>query len=235
MALPDTSLRELIRLSGVVLAQDDLSSTLDEICRIAVSVVPGADGASITSFSDGRPVAGAASDQWSRALDEAQYEEHEGPCLDCAKTGAVYRVRDLTVEPRWPSYGPRAVERGVRAAVSLPMTADGRLLGALNLYAEQPDVFDAEAVSLGEVLAAHAGLASQVAGAFFHHRDLALQLREAMGSRAEIEQAKGILMGARRCTADEAFAVLTELSQRSNRKLREVARALVDETAGGSA
>jgi AmiR/NasT family two-component response regulator len=55
------------------------------------------------------------------------------------------------------------------------------------------------------------------------------QLREAMRSRAVIEQAKGVLMARRRCSPDEAFDVLREVSQTSNTKLREVARALVDE------
>jgi len=48
-----------------------------------------------------------------------------------------------------------------------------------------------------------------------------------MDSRAVIEQAKGIIMADRRCTADEAFAILAKVSQDSNRKLRDVAAALV--------
>lgn len=55
------------------------------------------------------------------------------------------------------------------------------------------------------------------------------QLREAMRSRAAIEQAKGILMGARRCSADEAFSLLATLSQTTNTKLRDVAVALVSD------
>jgi AmiR/NasT family two-component response regulator len=45
-----------------------------------------------------------------------------------------------------------------------------------------------------------------------------------------IEQAKGIIMGDRRCSADEAFAILTKLSQDTNRKLRDVAVVLVRRT-----
>jgi AmiR/NasT family two-component response regulator len=48
-----------------------------------------------------------------------------------------------------------------------------------------------------------------------------------MASRAVIEQAKGNIMGRRHCTADEAFTILTQVSQRTNRKLREVAADLV--------
>lgn len=49
-----------------------------------------------------------------------------------------------------------------------------------------------------------------------------------MRSRAVIEQAKGILMSQRRCDAAEAFNLLAAASQRSNRKLRDIARSLVD-------
>jgi AmiR/NasT family two-component response regulator len=52
-----------------------------------------------------------------------------------------------------------------------------------------------------------------------------------MDSRAVIEQAKGIIMAARRCTADEAFTILSKLSQDSNRKLRHVAASLVHQAA----
>jgi AmiR/NasT family two-component response regulator len=48
-----------------------------------------------------------------------------------------------------------------------------------------------------------------------------------MDSRAVIEQAKGIIMSERRCRPDEAFAILSTISQTSNRRLRDVAVALV--------
>jgi AmiR/NasT family two-component response regulator len=55
-----------------------------------------------------------------------------------------------------------------------------------------------------------------------------------MQSRAVIEQAKGIIMVERRCPADEAFAMLTKISQNSNRKVRDVAAALVARAAAPS-
>ncbi|MCW2605443.1 MAG: histidine kinase [Frankiales bacterium] len=230
--ISEDGLRALTALSGVVLAQEDISSTHDEICRIALRVLPQADGSSLTSFTDEGPKAAAASDDWARELDELQFVEHEGPCLDCVRTGNVFRVRDLGADGRWPNWSPRAQERGARSIISLPLAAEGRRVGALNLYSRRPDAFDAEAASLAEIVAAHAGLATQVAASFFSHRELGEQLRQAMESREVIEQAKGIIMGARRVDADEAFTVLVELSQRSNRKLRDVAQALVDEAPG---
>jgi AmiR/NasT family two-component response regulator len=55
-----------------------------------------------------------------------------------------------------------------------------------------------------------------------------------MRSRAVIEQAKGILMSQRRCDASAAFSLLAAASQRSNRKLRDIAQALVDGVSGHS-
>ena len=227
MTLSDASLSALSRLAGVVLVQDDLASTLVEITRISVAVIPPAEGASVTSFEQGRPSTVAASDAWSKSLDELQYVEHEGPCLDCCRIGTVFRVVDLAAEPRWPNYAPQAAAKGARGSLSLPLTADGQLVGALNLYSRTPGAFDSEHVSLAEVIAAHAGMAHQVATAFFGHKSLAEQLRSAIESRAVIEQAKGIVMAQAKVTADAAFEVLVGLSQRRNAKLRDVAQDIV--------
>lgn len=52
------------------------------------------------------------------------------------------------------------------------------------------------------------------------------QLHAALASRDLIGQAKGILMAAMRCTADEAFALLVKQSQAENRKIVEIAAEL---------
>lgn len=57
--------------------------------------------------------------------------------------------------------------------------------------------------------------------------DEVAQLREAVKTRAPIEQAKGMLMLTRRCSADEAFGILRKLSQDTNVRLTDVAAALI--------
>ena len=54
-----------------------------------------------------------------------------------------------------------------------------------------------------------------------------------MASRAVIEQAKGILMAQRDCSADEAFDMLRRASQRENVKLRDVAQRIVGSVVAG--
>jgi len=53
-------------------------------------------------------------------------------------------------------------------------------------------------------------------------------LQGAFGRRAQIEQAKGILMARQSITADEAFKLLRDHSQHSGRKLSDIAAAVVD-------
>ena len=52
-------------------------------------------------------------------------------------------------------------------------------------------------------------------------------LRRALASRPVIDQAKGILMAQHGCSAEEAFDMLSQASQRSNRKLNRIAEAII--------
>jgi AmiR/NasT family two-component response regulator len=71
--------------------------------------------------------------------------------------------------------------------------------------------------------AAELGSAVAIAWARF---DEYRRLLAAFDRRAEIEQAKGILMARHAISADRAFALLRRHSQRSNRKVVEIARAI---------
>ena len=57
----------------------------------------------------------------------------------------------------------------------------------------------------------------------------AMNLGEAMTSRAVIDMAKGIVMGERKCGPDAAFEHLRRISQTEHRKLRDVAQDLIDQ------
>jgi transcriptional regulator with GAF, ATPase, and Fis domain len=140
----------------------------------------------------------------------------------------------LRRETRWPDLAKRALDAGCRSSLSIGLPVRERVTGALNIYATEPDAFDEDAVTLAQTFAGYAAVA--VANAYLYDTTatLAQHMQKAMESRAVIEQAKGIIMAERRCTADEAFQMLTKVSQDANRKLRDVAAALVDRAAGAS-
>jgi GAF domain-containing protein len=111
----------------------------------------------------------------------------------------------------------------------MPLPVQRNVTGARNFYASRTDAFDEEAITLAETFAGHAAVAVANAHLYETTAALAEQMRQAMQSRAVIEQAKGIIMRERNCTADEAFNILVQLSQQSHRKLREVAQMLVEQ------
>jgi AmiR/NasT family two-component response regulator len=53
-------------------------------------------------------------------------------------------------------------------------------------------------------------------------------LRAALETRPTIDQAKGMLIIERGCSPDEAFEILTKASQHYNRKVRDIAEAMVE-------
>ena len=107
------------------------------------------------------------------------------------------------------------------------MPVSGRSIGGLNVYrAAEGPVPDL----LLEQVQAFAGVAAvTIDNVASYTRALkeSADLRAAMDSRAVIEQAKGILVAREHCSPDEAFALLTRMSQHSHTKLRDVAAQIV--------
>jgi len=225
----------ILQLATVVLGElTSIDDVLQRATEIGTATIPGAFEVSVTVL-DGEPRTAAASGPLSVELDDAQYAGDTGPCLDAIRSDTTLVVDDQRRESRWPVYSPRAVERGVGSSLSVPLQIAGRVRGAMNVYALEPGAFDATARNTAEKLASYAGIIVNNAALYFDASSRAEQMAEAMKSRAVIEQAKGMLMGARRCDADTAFGILVELSQNTHRKLREVAQTVVDEFSGGGA
>jgi GAF domain-containing protein len=221
-------------LGQMVLGEHTLDHLLERIVALAIDVIPGAEDVSVTLVSNARATTVVSTGRLASELDETQYEIGVGPCLAAAEGGEVASVPDMGSETRWPAFTKAAAERGVLSSLSTPIPLQQYASAALNVYATQPRAFDEAAVELANTFASYAGVALANMHLYETTRTLAEQLKTAMESRAVIEQAKGILMGQRGCSADEAFDILVRLSQQVNRKLREVAQVLVDQSTGAS-
>ena len=225
------SLRELATL---VSGGRPLQELLDRVAMAAARAVPGADGAGVTLLrvgGDGNHVeALAASDPFVSEIDEIQYRTvNEGPCITAALERRTVRSGSLGGERMWPRFGPRAGRLGVHSALSLPMLLSGSVVGAINAYARDKDVFDDHAAELGELFAAPAAVSVHNAQLLSQALTLTVQLQAALSSRPVIDQAIGLLRGRTGATSDEAFARLRTISQREHTKLTDVAQAIVDE------
>jgi transcriptional regulator with GAF, ATPase, and Fis domain len=201
---------------------DDLDGVLRRVTSASVSMIPGTDCADILIVSGRKKFESLAStSELPPQLDAVQVKFGQGPCLDAAVDAFLVRSNDLEFEARWPRFTKAALDAGVRSMLSFQLYTRTDTAGALNLFAFEPNAFDDESIEVGEVLAAHAAVAIIAA-----RTDL--QLRSALVNREIIGQAKGMLMERFRIPADQAFGLLTKLSQDSNTPLSQIAKRIVE-------
>ena len=204
--------------------EDSRDGTLRAIVHAALDLVPGTKWAGISLIQGKRVTVEASSHNLVFELDQLQCDFGEGPCLSAIGHQHTVRVADLAGPgQRWPRFTAAAVERGVRSMMSLRLFVRRETLGALNLYAGEPDAFAPHAEIMADLLAQHAAVA--LAGAIHEH-----DLNAALVNRDLLGQAKGILMQRDRLTALQAFQLLVRTSQDTNIKIAEVARWLITET-----
>jgi GAF domain-containing protein len=227
---PTESDRVLAQLGLIKLNETDLDGVLRQVTDLAKRSLAGADEVSITVVAGRRPYTAAFTSDKALRLDELQYRGHLGPCLQAAAEQSVVLVRDTAQDTRWNHWAAHASAAGSGSVLSLPMPILDDLDAALNVYGRAVDAFDDDAVAAAGTFAERAAVTLTNAHLYDRTVSLAQQMQTAMEHRAVIEQAKGIVMAERRCTADEAFALLTKISQDSNRKLRHIAVAVVSRT-----
>jgi GAF domain-containing protein len=169
----------------------------------------------------------AATDGDVADLVAAELSLEEGPALECFRTGGPVSADDLEGEERWPHYRAHARAAGVRSVVALPLRLGARPAGALVAISRDVRPWSEQDTDAAQLLV------DLVSGYLAHEAELQQvrrtvdQLREALVSRIDIEQAKGMLAGELGCTVDHAFVLLRRHARRNNLTLHAVARAVV--------
>lgn len=178
-----------------------ISRLMDHLC----SQLPGCEGVGLSVWPDGKLLRaiGAAVE-----LDAEQLTSRAGPLVDASRderqvSGQVGGVHVVAVPGSWGDSGP------VVLTVYLSHTPGVEDLKAI----EEIEPLVATAASVVEFCAGEVLRADQMVRMVQHRR--------------YIEQAKGLVMGARPCAPGEAFELLVRASQHANVKLRDVATALV--------
>jgi len=180
----------------------------------------------------GKPVTVACSDLVAARVDEVQYELDDGPCLHAMRDGHLVHIEDTAEKAHWPEFEAQAAWHGIRSCLALPLNADGKPVGALNLYSHETSAFGAAEALRAESFAENASGALSLAMRLASRAALIEQLRSSLASRTVIDQALGIIMAREHCTQARAFAILRSASQNGNVKLRDIARAVVTSVSG---
>jgi hypothetical protein len=177
-------------------------------------------------WRDGEPVVFAASHPSLPELIEVQVSSGRGPVLDALGGGEPVCCSDTLEENRWPEYASAALRLGVRCSLSLAYRLGADVV-SLSLFGARPSTLEADSIAVAERLVALGGEVMGVASGYGEARRTARQLRDAAESRAVVDQAKGIMMHALGCGADEALQRMRQVSQARNVKVTEVAELII--------
>jgi GAF domain-containing protein len=201
--------------------------SLNRLAELAVREVAGCCGATAILWRDGELVGLTSTHPDLAELAEFQLTVGHGPAIQAMRDGRPVTVRDTLRDTRWPDYMSEALRRGVRSVAVLvhefpPLTV------VLVVASVRPDAIDSEQVPFAGTLAAFGGAVLANASAYGDAQREAVQLRNAVESRAVVDQAKGILMHALGCSAADALERMRRVSQTQHVKVTDVAKQVVE-------
>ena len=118
----------------------DSETVIAELAEHAAVEIPGAQYAGVTVTRNAKHIdTPAATHKWPILLDKIQQRHQEGPCLTAAWEEKTIYVADLETDGRFPLYRRDALEQTpIRSIMAFQMFIAGETMGALNVYAEQP-------------------------------------------------------------------------------------------------
>jgi hypothetical protein len=229
---------EIARL-GVVENSSEVG-TLRRVTELAPRAVVGCVGATAVRWvvpASGRdrrerprpePRLAAASHPDLADLVDDQLDRGDGPIFDVLTARVPMSCTDTLTELRWPVHTAAMLRRGVRCfTTTVHENKEMSVSLTLTLYGVMPRALDSGQLAMAALLVAQGGWAVTNSRQYEDAHRTAVQLRQAVESRAVVDQAKGILMHALGCDAEAAFAELRRISQTRHMKLTAIAQRIV--------
>jgi GAF domain-containing protein len=216
----------IAELTRLLLDDEGTDVPLQQLTELALELIPGSSAAGVVAATDGSWIVTGAPEGIAD-LHRQQLQSGSGPLLEALRYGEARRVDDVEQELRWPDACRALAGLGLRSCLTVPVRTDRKPGGALAVYGRRPDAFAGAGQDIALLFAAQGGVAIRNATAYRSCRELVTNLHAALESRAVIEQAKGILVAEHGCDPEVAFKELSRVSQRTNRKVREISAELV--------
>lgn len=209
-----------------------VAAQLAAIAKLTAQRVGAARYASITALRGRVYTTVAVSDDLIRSIDEIQYADGAGPCLDALGGGAPIGVPDIDTSVQWPGFHEAAPRMGLRASVSVPLFGGrGDALAALNVYSH-------DRIAMAPLIAAiysvheHPGRVGarepELSGLDEGGRELVTGYAEALGVRSAIQLAIELIRSANRCPTDDAYLSLCLRAGEAGTGLGEAAADVID-------
>ncbi len=159
----------------------------------------------------------------------ADKKRGQGPTGAAIRTGQPALARDILTDPHFSPWRREARKRGYASSLVLPLIAEGKAFGALNIYAQDADAFDRAEVQLLSDLAANVSFGIMALRAREEQRRLAAALRRSF------EELEARVQDRTQQLAQSNAALQNEIAERlwSEKKLQESEeryRRLVDQS-----
>ena len=200
--------------------------SLNQLVVLATRQVRACSGAAAGMWQDGELVMLVTSHPDLPDLVEAQISSGRGPVLEALAGRGPATCTDTLAETRWPEFARAALRCGVRCSVTLA-SRPGPEAVTLSLYGARPRLLESSQRDLAELLIAFGDTVIGNAADYGDAQRTAQQLRAAAEARTLVDQAKGMLMHALGCSADEALRWLRRTSQERNVRVADVARKVI--------
>lgn len=221
--------RAFMALADTLVADFDVTELARQLVDNAMALLPVDAAGIVIPDVHGKFQALASSSEQTHLLELFQIQHDTGPCLLAYRSGESVVVEDLRNDiKRWPEFAARAVEYGYLSVHALPLRVRSDRVGALNLLRYDTGRMRITDYAIGQALAdvATIGIVNQRIAA--RSGVLNLQLQAALNSRTVIEQAKGVLAERGKVDVDHAFSLLRARARKTNERLADIARAVVD-------
>jgi len=185
----------------------------------------GAEAAGVV-VTDGDVTAVEGSTDAVRELARLDLEGEQGPAADSRSSGGTVRCDDLgRAAESWPDFAVATREAGFSAVFVIPMRQRDEIIGAVTLFSAGAIATDEAGLGEALVRVAASGIVHQRTRR--RQKTLVDQLQVALTSRIAIEQAKGVLAERLGVPVGQAFQALRSYARSHNRKLVEIAEAVV--------
>lgn len=147
--------KTLINCNEVLIRAKEEQILLDRICRTVVEIgryrMCWVGYAETDSVKTVRPVSQAGYEEgYLDAINVtwADEERGRGPVGTAIHTGTTVVVKDIKTDKQFAIWREEAVRRGYVSIIALPLIEGSSVLGALAIYASEPDAFDQDEIDL---------------------------------------------------------------------------------------
>jgi hypothetical protein len=218
-------------LAGTPQHSPAVRTQLVRIAKLTTERVAAARYASVTALRGRAWTTVAVSDDLIQSVDDAQYADRAGPCLEALDKGAPVGVPDIDTTVQWPGFHEAAPRMGLHASVSVPLFAGpGEAIAVLNIYSHD-----------------RTAMAPLIAGICWVHdhpgphadqrqpwheldaggRELLAGYAEALSIRAAVRLAIELIKRDNHCGAEDAYLSLCIQAGEAGTDLAEAATAVI--------